>query len=102
MKKSMLYSAIATAATIGISACSSGGRDVAGIGGSGYTSSGTITGFGSIYVNGVKFDTSSSTISIDDSPGIEDDLAIGMRVTVNGTLNADGVNGTATLSLIHI
>ena len=98
MKKSILYSAIATAATIGISACSSsGGGDTAGIGGSGITSSGTITGFGSIFVNGVEFETSSSTFSVDDNPnGTEDDLAVGMRVTVNGTLNADGVSGTAT------
>jgi hypothetical protein len=80
---------------ISIAACSSGGSDVAGIGGSGITSSGTITGFGSVYVNGVKFDTSSSTITIDDNPGMESDLATGMRVTVSGTLFDDS-NGTAT------
>jgi len=83
------------AIAISITACSSGGSDVAGIGGSGITSSGTITGFGSVYVNGVKYDTSSSTITIDDNPGIESDLAVGMRVTVNGTL-IDDSNGTAT------
>ena len=95
MKHSILHSAIAAAMAIGLAACSSG-SDVAGIGGSGITSSGTITGFGSVYVNGVKFETSSSTFTIDDNPGIEDLLAVGMRVTVKGTLNADGVSGTAT------
>ena len=97
MKKSLLYSAVATATVIGITACSSGsGSDVAGIGGSGVTSSGTITGFGSIFVNGVEFDTSSSSFSVDDNPGSESDLAVGMRVTVDGSVNADGVSGTAT------
>ena len=102
MSKSILHSAITAAMAISIAACSSG-SDVAGIGGSGITptggviSSGTITGFGSIIVNGVKFETSTSTFSIDDSPsGSQDDLAVGMRVTVNGTVNSDGVNGTAT------
>jgi len=100
MNKSILNSAIAAAMAIGLAACSSGGSDVAGIGGSGVTpsavkSSGTITGFGSVYVNGVKFDSSSSTISIDDNPGVESDLAVGMRVTVSGTL-IDDSNGTAT------
>jgi hypothetical protein len=100
MNKSILNSAIAAAMAIGLAACSSGSSDVAGIGGSGVTpsavkSSGTITGFGSVYVNGVKYDTSSSTISIDDNPGVESDLAVGMRVTVNGTL-IDDSNGTAT------
>ena len=83
------------AIAISITACSSGGSDVAGIGGSGITSSGTITGFGSVYVNGVKYDTSSATISIDDNPGIESDLSVGMRVTVSGSL-IDDSNGTAT------
>lgn len=96
MNKSTLYRAITAAMAISIAACSSG-TDVAGIGGSGITSSGTITGFGSIFVNGVEFKTSSSTFNVDDNPdGTEDDLAIGMHVTVNGTLNADGVTGNAT------
>jgi hypothetical protein len=100
MKKSILNIAVTTATAITIAACSSG-SDVAGIGGSGvtpvgFTSSGTITGFGSIFVNGVEFETSSSTFSIDDTPGIESDLAVGMRVTVSGSVNDDGVTGTAT------
>ncbi len=48
MKYSILYSSIIAATVIGLAACSSGGSDVAGIGGSGITSTGTITGFGSI------------------------------------------------------
>lgn len=96
MNKSILHSAITAAMVISITACSSGGSDVAGIGGSGITSSGTITGFGSIFVNGVEFETNSSTFSVDDNPGTESDLATGMRVTVKGSVNSDGVTGTAT------
>ena len=96
MIRSILYSALATVTAILIAACASG-NDVAGIGGSGVTSTGPITGFGSIFVNGVEFETSSSTFDVDDNPdSTEDNLAIGMRVTVNGTLNADGVTGIAT------
>ncbi len=73
-----------------------GGTDIAGIGGSGFVSSGTITGFGSIFVNGVKFETIRSSFDIEGTQGTQDDLAIGMVVKVNGTINPDGVTGTAT------
>jgi hypothetical protein len=96
MKHSIFYSVITAAMAISIAACSPG-TDVAGVGGSGITSTGTITGFGSIYVNDIEFFTSSSTFDIDDNPDLtEDDLAIGMRVTVKGTLNDDGITGNAT------
>lgn len=95
MKHSILHSAIAAAMAIGLAACSSG-SDVAGIGGSGITATGTITGFGSVILDDVKFETSSSTFDVDDNPdSTEDALALGMRVTIKGTLNADGVTGTA-------
>ncbi len=104
MKRSIFYSAIIAAMAIAIAACSPAANDVAGIGigGSGITptgitSTGTITGFGSIYVNDIEFFTSSSTFDIDDNPDLtEDDLALGMRVTVKGSLNADGLTGIAT------
>jgi len=76
----------------------SGGSSVAdsgGIGGSGITSAGSITGFGSIFVNGVEFETDGSSVSVDDAGGVESDLRVGMVVTVRGTLNDDGVTGTA-------
>jgi len=96
MNQPFLNTARMAAIAIGITACS-GDSDIAGIGGSGITSSGTLTGFGSIFVNGVKFETGAATFSVDDNPDLtESDLAIGMRVTVNGTVNPDGVTGTAT------
>lgn len=72
-----------------------GGGQVAGIGGTGITASGTITGFGSIFVNGVEFETGTSAITVDGSPGSESDLGLGMVVTVTGTVNEDGITGTA-------
>lgn len=80
-----------------IIACTDSGDDVtAGIGGSGRVASGSITGFGSVFVNGVKFNTDSAIFNIDGSPGIESDLAIGMIVQVSGSINADGLTGTAS------
>ncbi len=86
-----------------LAACGGGGAGVAGtigqpgggIGGSGVTVSGTITGTGSIFVNGIRFNTDSAQITIDGEPATEDDLRIGMVVTVRGTINDDGVTGTA-------
>jgi len=57
---------------------------------------GAITGFGSIFVNGIEYGTSGAQISIDDEPGTEALLRVGQIVTIRGTLNEDGTTGTAT------
>ena len=62
----------------------------------GVVSRGAITGFGSIIVNGVRFDTSASSFEIDGSSGTQADLSVGDVVTVRGTVDADGINGTAS------
>src|SRR6056297_579218 len=66
-----------------------GGGSSGGIGGSGFTTSGTIDGTGSIFVNGVRFDVSATDIRIDGESASEDDLAPGMVVTVRGSLDDD-------------
>ncbi len=79
-------------------ACGGGGgtgTSTAGIGGSGIISTGTITGFGSVIVNGVKFETTNASFNIEGNTGTQEDLAIGMVVEVNGTINPDGITGTA-------
>lgn len=58
------------------------------VGSRGTVSFGTVSRFGSIYVNGVRFDTSSSSFSIDGENGSQDDLAIGDVVLVFGSLNS--------------
>lgn len=60
------------------------------------TTVGQITGFGSIYVNGIEFDTFGASYEVDDALASDDDaLAVGMVVKVEGLVNADGLTGTA-------
>ena len=60
------------------------------------TTVGQITGFGSIYVNGIEFDTKGASYEVDDAVASDDDaLAVGMVVKVEGSVNADGRTGTA-------
>ena len=60
-----------------------GGGSFAGIDRLGVTS-GTITGFGSIFVNGVEYETGNgTTYLVDDSEGAETDLRVGQVVTIN-------------------
>lgn len=66
-----------------------GGGSSGGIGGSGFTTSGTIDGTGSIFVNGVRFDVSGADIRIDGESASEEDLGPGMVVTVRGSLEDD-------------
>ena len=77
-----------SAALVALSGCGGGGGSgtVAGIGGTGKIASGTITGFGSIFVNGIEYNTDSASIAVDDSSASESDLRVGMVVTVTGTI----------------
>ncbi len=60
------------------------------------TATGSITGFGSVHVNGVHYVTTGATITLDDNPGTESDLRVGQVVRIEGRIDQDGVNGTAT------
>lgn len=67
----------------------------AGIGGTGITQ-GKITGFGSIFVNGIEFDTNQSQFEVDgDTTLTESDLSIGMVVKITGNINSNGLEGIA-------
>ncbi len=75
-----------------------GGSTLSGIGGTGKIASGTITGFGSIFVNDIEYDIDSASLEVndDDSAGLsQDDLRIGMVVTVTAVV--DGDTGVASL-----
>ena len=63
-------------------------------GGSAGSSTGTVTAFGSVYVNGVKYDTSGVPVRVNGNVGSQADLSVGDVVTVIGTSN--GTTGTAT------
>lgn len=81
-------------ATLGITSCGGGGGSTST--GTQVASKGVVTGFGSVFVNGVKYDTTSSGIIIDDSSVTVDSLKVGMVVKVKGVLNDDGVTGSAS------
>ncbi len=55
---------------------------------------GVLSGFGSVFVNGVEFDTSGASISVDGSSASENELQVGMIVSVIG--NSSGATGTAS------
>jgi len=83
-----------------LASCGGGGGDfIAGIGGTGVTSSGAISGFGSIFVNGVKFDTNNVS-RVDGDLSQVSDLKLGMVVTVRGEVNDTDKTGTA--DTIHV
>jgi hypothetical protein len=52
-----------------------------GVGGTGRTT-GTVTAFGSVFVNAIEFDTTSASISVNDVSATQNDLTIGMKVTI--------------------
>jgi len=104
IRKAFLLFILAVTSLLFAACGGSGGGDSlagGGIGGTGITASGAITGFGSIFVNGIEFETADASRDIDGetsvSDGSDDDtvLGIGMVVTVVGTLNDDGVTGIA-------
>jgi Domain of unknown function (DUF5666) len=61
--------------------------------------SGAITGFGSVYVNGVRFDTSSATIMQDGARVTQGDLRVGQMVHLQGRV--DDSTGRATADSIY-
>jgi hypothetical protein len=79
-----------------------GAEQTAGIQGSGspvaagVTSQGPINRFGSIFVDGVEYSTSSAQIRVDGEAATESQLRVGHVVTIRGTVNDDGRTGTAT------
>jgi hypothetical protein len=56
---------------------------------------GPISTFGSVVVNGVRYDTSSASFSVNGVSGSQDDLRVGQVITVSGTIDDNGVDGNA-------
>jgi Domain of unknown function (DUF5666) len=82
---------LALAACGGGGGGSDSGGGIDGTGGGGIDGTGmafgTITGFGSVFVNGIEFSTSSSTIKLDDSNVTQAELRVGMVVRVDGSID---------------
>lgn len=71
-----------------IAGCGGGGTGVAGLssGGTGSFTSGTITGFGSIIVNGIRYNNDTATVlTSDDSASSNPALQLGMVVNIEGS-----------------
>lgn len=81
-------------------ACGGGGGSSSagvGTGGTGSFAVGTISGFGSIIVNGVRYDDrSASVVDDDDDASSSGALAIGQVVELRGSVASDGLTGTAS------
>lgn len=85
-RKWLTLCTVLLAATTIIAACGGGGGGGSTTAGGGVSgtgvSTGAITGFGSVIVNGVEFVSSSAKITVDDTDTDENDLKIGMKVTL--------------------
>ena len=97
----LIMAAVTLLLLAGLAGCgggSGGGTSIAsGIGGTGKIASGSITGFGSIFVNGVEYNIDAANCSVDDTDvtgACQANLALGMVVAVEGTVS--GSVGTAT------
>jgi hypothetical protein len=64
--------------------------------GTGFIAQGSLTQFGSIFVNAIEFKTDKAAITINGSPNhSQSDLRIGMVLTVTGSVDGSGKTGNA-------
>ena len=87
----------------GASSSSSGGSISAGAPGTGGTgqyamlySQGSITGFGSVIINNIKFDDGLAGVQLDGVAAVSADLRLGMVAAVQGQRSASAAAGTAS------
>ena len=84
--------------------CGGGGDGGVGTGGTGTYAAGPISGFGSVIVNGIRFDDAgASVIDDDDNPLGRDALQLGMTVAIDaGAVHSDATGRRATASRIRL
>jgi hypothetical protein len=102
-----IIASLLVTAILGATGCGGGGSDGGGValppttppptGGITRTgfAVGPITGFGSVIVNGVTYDTSGASFTKDGLPATQADFSVGQVVLVSGSINDDGTNATA-------
>lgn len=102
VRRRLLAGGLALAAATLLIACGGGG-DVAGVGtgGTGSFSVGTVTGFGSVFVNGTRYEDNGARLVDDDGTvkvlGTDDNpLKVGMVVEVTGSVDDSGTVRSAT------
>ncbi|NOT23887.1 MAG: hypothetical protein HOP22_14360 [Nitrospiraceae bacterium] len=99
-RRSMLFNLLGAVGLLGLlGGCGSGGggttTSTGGTTSGSAAATGTVTGFGSVFVDGKKFDTSGASFIVDGEAGGQDDLKLrqllklGMTVTVTGSFNGN-------------
>lgn len=90
------FPATALAVGLALSGCNGSGGSSPTTMGSPSTTQGVVTGFGSVFVNGIEYEVVGNTdIQLDGASSTESALQVGMLVTLNGSVNADGKTGVA-------
>lgn len=83
-----------------VAGCGGGGSmslaGLPGTGGTGLFAQGPISGFGSVILNGIRFDDTAATVQLDGRSASSSDLRLGMVATVQGRRGADVTLGTAS------
>lgn len=86
-------------ATSALAGCGGGGSGstagAPGTGGTGVYAMGSIAGFGSVIVNGIKFDDTAATVQLEGLAASSSELRLGMVATVQGERSAVATLGTA-------
>jgi len=99
MIREILHYSITGFVAIVLVACSAGGGETGTGQNPDTVTVGVITGFGSVFVNGKKYETDSNTsINIDGSDSTESKLQVGMIVTLTGSTNSDGSNSALSIT----
>lgn len=87
-------------ATSALTGCGGGGSTTTasspGTGGTGIYTQGSISGFGSVILNGIRFDDTAATVQVDGVTATSADLRLGMVAAVQGERSADVTLGTAS------
>ncbi|MDD5332693.1 MAG: DUF5666 domain-containing protein [Rhodoferax sp.] len=82
-----------------VTGCGGGSVSMAslpGTGGTGLFAQGPISGFGSVILNGIRFDDTAATVQLDGLAAGSSDLRLGMVASVQGQRGADVTLGTAS------
>ena len=88
--------ALLVAAALMLAACGGGGSESAADDANPVVTVGAITGFGSVHVNGVRFETNGAAVTLDGQPGAEAQLRVGQVVHIKGTRSRGADDGHAS------
>ena len=102
MKRTTLFATLGAGfcvlATLSCSGGGGGGTGAPSAMATSSVSSGVITGFGSVKLNGKEYQTQNTSFVVDGQPGSQNDLKVGMVVTVNGSMSSTGTRTATTIT----